>query len=245
MYDINLRFAHRRRGTFLCLAKERYPKERRPRIRATAPEPERLLGPARSHAASCREGTVAAIHGSDPSGFSQKAFGLGRAPRGANSSKSHLAVAQRCAVEAAVLLLVATPGLRRLYVDACSPDEAQRNPGQRSPDSTSFHPGYHSPGCGGFLSKTRSRYRNRNHSANGATNVDAQMGVLRLSPYDALVQRLALGKRPAGVACMDAGDSDPRQEAAWEQRGPQSQWLVEGCRAIRGVLSLGHFSLHE
>jgi hypothetical protein len=82
----NLRFAHRGRGTFLCFAKEKYPKERRPRLRATPPEPERLLGPARSHAASCREGTVACIHARDPSGFSQKAFGLGRAPRGINSS---------------------------------------------------------------------------------------------------------------------------------------------------------------
>jgi hypothetical protein len=44
---------------------------------------------------------------------------------------------------------------------------------------------------------------------------------------------------------MDGRSSDPRQDAAWEQRGPQSQWLVEGCRVIRGVLSFGFFSLHE
>ena len=86
-----LRFAHRGRGTFLCLrrfAQRKVPKRKRTPDYATPPEPERLLGPALSHAATMPRGKAAHIPVRRPAGFSQKAFGLGRSIRGGTSTAS-------------------------------------------------------------------------------------------------------------------------------------------------------------
>jgi hypothetical protein len=48
------------------------------------------------------------------------------------------------------------------------------------------------------------------------------MGVVAVqSPYEAPTHHTCLGKRPAGVECRDAFDSDSRQEAAWSRAGPK------------------------
>jgi hypothetical protein len=71
------------------------------------------------------------------------------------------------------------------------------------------------------------------------------MGVAAVkSPYDALGQRLALGEARR-VACRKHATAPSRQGCRVGARGPQSQSLAEGCRVIRGALSLGYFSLRE
>jgi hypothetical protein len=204
------RFAHRGRDTFLCLSKEKYPKERTPRMTRQPSSHPRLWGPrVPTRHRVARELSHASMHAT-PAGRFPKDGGGTSASYGGNGSNTHLSVLPSCAASAVGLDAIVSSGLRHKTLS---------------------------------MAKPKSHYRIRSNTHNDVTPGNGHMGVLHFPPYGAPEPRVALGKRPAGVACRDACDSSPAAGSRVGTRGPQSHAGLGGCRVIRGRLSFGYFSL--